>query len=131
MRYSLVLGCIVTASIGFTQVANALSADEAKKVMQKSGCIACHDMQKDKIGPSYESVAERYAKMDEETKKYLAGKSPKDHIIEKVRKGSAKNKNWTKSKDGKSFGVMTPTPASRISDADLGALVDYILAMKK
>jgi cytochrome c len=131
MKFLLALSCLATMSVCLMPSAYALSADEAKKVMQKSGCIACHDMQKDKIGPSYESVSERYTKMEEETKKYLAGKSPKDHIIEKVRKGSAKSKNWTKSKEGKAFGVMTPTPAGRISDADLGALVDYILALKK
>lgn len=108
----------------------AMNADDAKKIMQKSGCIACHDLEKDKIGPSYHSIGQRYAAPDAETTKYLAGKAPADFIFEKVRKGSAKSKNWTKSKEGKPFGVMTPTAANRISDDELKSLITYILSLK-
>lgn len=109
----------------------AMNADDAKKVMQKSGCIACHDLEKDKIGPSYHSIGERYAAPDADTTKYLAGKPAKEFLFDKVRKGSATNKHWTKSKEGKPFGVMTPNAASRISDEDLKSLIDYILSLKK
>ncbi len=107
-----------------------LTEEEADKLMKKAGCVACHGIKEAKIGPSYEKVAERYAKMEDSTKKYLEGKSAKDHIIHKVRNGSMKQQNWKKD-DGTPYGMMPPTPAGRISDEDLGKLVDFILALKK
>lgn len=109
-----------------------LSSDTAQKLITKSGCFACHAIDTMKIGPAYKDVAAHYRTPSPETTAYLKGKKPIDYLMEKVRAGTKPgvNKNWIKSKDGKPYGMMTPNPASRISDADLHDLIEYILSLK-
>ncbi|MBL8309239.1 MAG: c-type cytochrome [Burkholderiales bacterium] len=94
----------VTALVGAS--ANAATPEES---MTKAGCVACHAKEKKLVGPSYKDIAARY----------------KGHanavatLTDKVRKG------------GKgSFGPipMSPNPPDKISDAELKAAVEYILA---
>jgi cytochrome c len=82
-------------------------ADEA--LSRDAGCAVCHAVDGQLIGPSYKEIATRYAG-DAAAPKLLA---------ERVRNGSS--------------GVwgqlpMAPTPADRLSDADLARLIDWILA---
>lgn len=81
--------------------------DEA---MGKAGCMACHAKDRKVLGPSFKDIAAKH--------KGQAGAAAL--MIDKVRKG------------GK--GVYGPIPmpphgADKISDADLKAVVDAILAM--
>ncbi|MBP9674195.1 MAG: c-type cytochrome [Bacteriovoracaceae bacterium] len=104
--------------------AMALTPEEANTLIKRSGCIACHDTEKSKIGPSYKEVANRYR--DTSKVSYLSGKTPATFLKEKVRSGSMKDKRWS----DKYKGMMTPNPVSRISDADLEAVIKYILELK-
>lgn len=115
-----------------TTHAATLNSETATKLMTKSGCMTCHSLDTTKIGPSYKDVANRYNSLSPETLAYLKGEKPFDYLIKKVRSGTkiGVNKNWMKSKEGKTYGMMTPNPASRISDADLKDLVTYILSLK-
>ena len=101
--------------------------------MQTSGCAACHAIDKTLIGPAYKDVAKRYKNPDAATLAYLKGQTAKDYLKVKVRTGSKPgiNKNWTKSPEGKVYGMMTPNPVNRISDEKLAAMIDFILSLEK
>jgi cytochrome c len=115
-----------------TARAATLTKETANKMMMKSGCITCHSIDNNKIGPAYKEIGARYATPNAETLAYLKGEKPLDYLMKKVRTGTKVgiNKNWIKSKEGKNFGMMTPHPVSRISDADLKDLVTFILTQK-
>lgn len=128
----IVLTGLVLAAFNFNPAQAALDAAGASKLMGKAGCMTCHTIDKDKIGPAYKDVAARYANPSPETLAYLKGEKPLDYLIKKVRTGTkpTQNKNWIKNKAGKAYGLMTPNPPSKISDADLKDLVTYILSIK-
>lgn len=128
------LKTILITSFLFALNTNAatLNSESATRLMTKSGCMTCHSIDNTKIGPAYKDVGARYANPDAETKAYLKGEKPLDYLMKKVRTGSKPgvNKNWIKSKEGKAYGLMTPNPVSRISDADLKDLITFILSLK-
>ncbi len=126
---------IIFASLFFTLTnlnAATLNKDSATKLMTKSGCMTCHSIDSTKIGPAYKDVSARYNNLTPETLAYLKGEKPFDYLMKKVRTGTkiGVNKNWIKSKEGKAYGLMTPNPVSRISDADLKDLITFILTLK-
>ena len=127
----LILGFMSTMLTG-AAFAEILNKDAVNKLMMKSGCMTCHSIDKTKIGPSYTDIGARYANPDAETKAYLKGEAPLDFLMKKVRVGTKPNlnKHWLKSKEGKTYGMMTPNPVSRISDANLKDLITYILSLK-
>ena len=82
-------------------------ADQA--LATKNNCMACHAVDKKLVGPSYKSVAEKYA-----TQKDAASK-----LALKVMKG------------GSGVWGAIPMPANtQISEADAKTVVAWILAMK-
>ena len=128
---NIIIGSCVAFSTSVSMSAT-LTADTANKMMMKSGCATCHSLDKMKIGPAYKEVAKRYSNLSPETLAYLKGEKPFDYLMKKVRTGTkiGVNKNWTKSPEGKAYGMMTPNPPTRISDADLKDLLTYILSLK-
>ena len=89
----------------------AFSAQAAAptEILTKSGCLACHLVDKKSVGPAYKVVAEKYK-----------GQNVSAQLMDKVRKG------------GK--GVYGPIPMipngpEKISDEDLKTVVDYILKL--
>ena len=127
----LILG-LMTTMLAVPSFATTLNKDAVNKLMMKSGCMTCHSIDKTKIGPSYSDIGARYANPDAETKAYLKGEAPLDFLMKKVRVGTKPNlnKHWIKSKEGKTYGLMTPNPVTRISDANLKDLITYILSLK-
>ncbi len=90
-----------------TLFASPVWADQA--LATKNNCMACHAVDKKLVGPSYKSVAEKYA-----TQKDAAGK-----LALKVMKG------------GSGVWGAVPMPANtQINEADAKTLVTWILAMK-
>ncbi|ANQ86105.1 c-type cytochrome [Azoarcus olearius] len=92
------------AAAGFVQPA-AASIDLAKKAR----CVACHAVDKKMVGPAYRDVAAKYQGQADAPAKLFA----------KVREGGA--------------GVwgqipMTPNDPEKISDADLKAVIAWILS---
>ncbi len=90
--------------------AGAVNADAGEDLLKKSGCTACHAIDKKVVGPAYAEVAAKY--------KGDAGAAAK--LAEKVKKGGS--------------GVwgqvpMPPNPA--VKDDDIKTMVTYILALKK
>jgi cytochrome c len=100
----------VTTFFALAVSANAfadIDADAAKKMARKNDCFKCHAVDKEKDGPSYQKVAEKYrGKIDGEEKlieQITTGKKakfPDDHeeehkILETKDMGEIKNLvNW-------------------------------------
>lgn len=101
-----VAGALVLMSTG----ANAAIDDKkATEFLNKGGCIACHTVDKKMVGPSYMEVA----------KKHKGEKNAAAVVAKKVRDGGTG-----------AYGQipMPPNPKDKISDADLKALVDWVLS---
>ena len=86
--------------------APAFANEEA--IATKAGCLACHTKDKKLVGPSYKDVAAKYKGQGDAAAK----------LADKVRKGGQ--------------GVwgpipMPPSPAEKINDSDLKAVVLWIL----
>ena len=80
---------------------------------KKSGCLACHSIEKKVVGPSWKDVAAKY--------KDQAG--ARAELIAAIANGS-KGK-WT----SMTGGVPMPPYSPRVSDADIEKLTDFILSM--
>ncbi len=101
MKTLLLAGALL---VGFG--AHAAAPEEALK---KAGCTACHSVDKKLVGPAYTVVSAKYK-----------GKDATDELMQKVRKGGS--------------GVygpipMPPNPPAKINDADLKAVVEWILKL--
>ena len=81
---------------------------------KKSGCLACHSVDKKIVGPAWKDVAKRY-KND---------KNARDNLIKKVKSGG--KGNWTEVTKG----APMPPYSPRVSDKDIETLVDFVLGLK-
>lgn len=82
-------------------------AVSGQAVAQANGCIACHQVEAKLVGPSYKDVAA----------KYNGDAGAKDVLIGKVRNGGVGT-----------WGPIPMPPNTTISDADLAAVIDWVLA---
>ncbi len=97
----------IAAALAALAAAPAAFAQEA--LAQKSGCLACHSVDKKIVGPSYKEVAN----------KYRNDKGAEAKLVDKVKKGGQ--------------GVWGPVPMppnSQVSDADIKSLVKWVLSLK-
>ena len=96
---------VAVAAVGTLFMAGTASADQA--LAQKSGCLACHSIDKKVLGPSYKDVAA----------KYKGDKTAEAKLVEKVKKGGSGT-----------WGPM-PMPANtQVKDEDIKTLVKWVLA---
>src|SRR5512134_3100348 len=95
--------CIALAALAVAAFPAAASEELAKK----HACLACHTVDKKMVGPSYKDVAAKY-RSDKEAPKKLALK---------VKNGS--QGVW---------GTVPMPPNSAVPDADINALVKWILS---
>lgn len=105
----LILAVSLVASAG--AVSTTVAADELA-LAKKSGCFACHSIEKKIVGPGWKDIAARYK-----------GKDAKAALIAKVKAGG--KGNWTEM----TRGVPMPPYSPRVSDANIEKLVDFILAL--
>ncbi len=89
----------------------AMAQDDLAAMLKKSGCSACHAIDKKVVGPAYNDVAA----------KYQGDASARAMLIEKVKKGGK----------GVWGNVPMPPNSPKVADADIEKLVDGILALKK
>ncbi len=90
------------------QAGGALELQSGQAMMQKDGCAACHAVDKAIVGPAYKQVAA----------KYRGDKSAAAKLEQKVKTGGS--------------GVWGPVPMppnTAVSDADIKALVSWILTL--
>jgi cytochrome c len=87
----------------------SLSATASEALAKKHNCLACHQVDKKVVGPSYKEVAAKYA----------GDKAAQAKLVEKVKKGGAGV-----------WGQIPMPPNNTVPDADVQALVKWILSLK-
>lgn len=124
-KLALTLGLAIAAATTF---GNA-QAEEGLELAKKSGCLACHAVDKKVVGPAWKDVAEKYKGQTEITATLTDGTvekgAPKAVLIKKVHKGG--KGNWTQVTGG----VPMPPYSPRVPDADIEKLVDFVLTLAK
>src|SRR6185295_5500081 len=94
------------ATLGLAFTTGAL-ADE--KLATANGCMTCHTVDKKVLGPAYKEVAN----------KYRGNKDAEAMLVKKVKEG------------GKGvWGDMVMPPNAHVKDADISAIVKWILSLK-
>lgn len=84
------------------------------ELAKKKGCLRCHSVDKQVIGPAFQDVAKRYKENDQ----------ARDALINTVKNGG--KGNWTEITGG------TPMPphSGRLSTSDIERLVDWVLSLQ-
>lgn len=103
MKFSIVTSLLAALSLAaFSAGVAAADVDAAKATMKQNNCLKCHGIEKDKDGPSYKKVADKYkGKADAESKLFthlttgpkvkLADGSEEEH--KKIKATEAETKN--------------------------------------
>lgn len=102
-------------SIGLVAMLASATAAADMTLARKSGCLACHSVEKKVVGPAWREVSKRYK----------GDPSARDALIAKVKKGG--KGNWTELTGG----VPMPPYSPRVSDENIGKLVDFVLALEQ
>lgn len=102
-------------ALSLVVAAGTSQADEAAsmELAKKSGCLACHAVDKKVVGPAWKDVGA----------KYKGDAAAKAALIQKVKAGG--KGNWT----DVTGGVPMPPYSPRVADADIESLVDFILTL--
>ena len=96
------------------QAGAAVDAATAQALATKSGCMACHGVDKKIVGPAYKDVAA----------KYKGDKSAEAKLIAKVKAGG-------KGVWAKELGAEIPMPPNAaVKDEDIKTLVQWVLSIK-
>jgi cytochrome c len=104
---TLVSGVALACVASFAALpARAQNVDE---LLKKHACLSCHAVDKKLVGPSYKDVA----------KKYAGQKDAQSVLVAKVKKGGVG-----------AWGQVPMPPNAAVSDADLNAMVKWILSQK-
>jgi len=106
----------VAAAAAFVMWAGSASAvdkEAALALAKKSGCLACHSVEKKVVGPAWQDVSN----------KYKGDAGAKDRLVAKVKAGG--KGNWTEVTGG----VPMPPYSPRVADADIETLVGFVLSL--
>lgn len=101
----------ISAAAAALLISGQASADLA--LAKKSGCLACHSVEKKVVGPAWKDVAA----------KYKGDAGAKDRLIAKVKKGG--KGNWTEVTGG----APMPPYSPRVKDEDIAKLIDFVLSL--
>ena len=97
----------ILALVGLTLLAAPAMANE--ELAKKNACTACHAVDKKIVGPSFKEVAA----------KYKGNAKAEAMLDEKVKKGGVGV-----------WGQVPMPPNTNVSDADIKALVKWVLSLK-
>ena len=110
MKTALILKLALGATaMGIATLGAAMPAAASPELAKKHACLSCHAVDKKVIGPSYKDVAAKYKGQADAVAK----------LSDKVKKGGS--------------GVWGPVPMppnAAVPDADIKALVEWVLATK-
>jgi cytochrome c len=106
LHFALLSASLFIAGSAFGQ--GKVDAKAAEALAQKSGCIACHAVDKKVIGPAYKEVAAKY-------------KSDKDAATKLAAKVKAGGQGV--------WGPVPMPPNAQVSDADIKLLVAWVLSL--
>ncbi len=90
-------------------VSTSFPAAASEELAKKHNCLACHSLDKKVVGPSYKEVAV----------KYRGDKTAEAKLFEKVKKGGVGT-----------WGQIPMPPNATVPDADIKALVKWVLSQK-
>ena len=106
---ALLLAIAAAGSMLVATQAGAVDAAAAQALAQKSGCLACHSVEKKVLGPAYKDVAA----------KYKGDKTAEARLVAKVKAGGS--------------GVWGPMPmppmGAQVKDPDIKTIVEWILSL--
>jgi cytochrome c len=106
---ALLLAVAAAGSMLVAGQAGAADAAAAQALAQKSGCLACHSIDKKVLGPAYKDVSA----------KYKGDKTAEAKLIAKVKAGGS--------------GVWGPMPmpanSPQVKDADIKTIVEWVLSL--
>lgn len=89
--------------------ASANAGDAGEALAQKSGCLACHGIDKKVLGPSYKEVAA----------KYKGDKTAEAKLVQKVKAGG-----------GGTWGnIPMPANSPQVKDEDIKTIVKWVLTL--
>ena len=86
--------------------AGVVQAEDGAALAKAKNCLACHQVDKKVVGPSYKDVAKKYTAKDEAM------------LVEKVIKG------------GKGAWGAIPMPPNKVTQEEATTLVKWILSLK-
>jgi cytochrome c len=104
----------ISAAAAALMISVQANADDGLALAKKSGCLACHSVEKKVVGPAWKDVAA----------KYKGDAGAKARLVEKVKKGG--KGNWT----AVTGGAPMPPYSPRVKDEDIAKLVDFVLSLK-
>jgi cytochrome c len=99
----------IILSLALAGTALALPVQASEELAKKNNCLACHATDKKLVGPSYKDIAA----------KYKSDKTAEAKLAEKIKKGGTGV-----------WGQIPMPPNANVADADIKALVKWILATK-
>jgi cytochrome c len=106
---ALLLAIAAAGSMLVATQAGAVDAAAAQALAQKSGCLACHSVEKKVLGPAYKDVAA----------KYKGDKTAEARLVAKVKAGGS--------------GVWGPMPmppmGAQVKDPDIKTIVEWVLSL--
>ena len=112
-RYLLILGLAMMPALMVPSLSYAVDKEAALALAKKSGCLACHSVEKKVVGPAWMDVSKRYKGDD----------TVKERLVKKVMTGG--KGNWT----DVTGGVPMPPYSPRVADADIDTLVTFVLSL--
>lgn len=104
---SALLGLLVAGA--FSGAAVAADQDAAMQVHNTKGCIGCHAVSNQMVGPSYKAIGAKHEVTEENIQK----------LVQSVRQGSS----------GK-YGRMAMPPHAHVSEADVRTIVEWIVTLE-
>ncbi len=108
------LGFLAAAILTAPLLVSTSAAADELALAKKSGCLACHSVDKKIVGPAWRDVG----------KHYKGDAAARDALIAKVKTGG--KGNWTKVTGG----VPMPPYSPRVSDENIAKLVDFVLSLQ-
>jgi cytochrome c len=102
----LLMSCAAVLALGLTAGAQA---QDAAKLAQDKACLACHQVDKKLVGPSYKEIA----------KKYTGNKTAEAALIKKVREGGTGV-----------WGQIPMPPNTGVNEKEAQILVKWVLSQK-
>ncbi len=93
----------------YPPIAKPIDVHEGRALMDKNDCFTCHKIEVDEVGPSFKSIA----------KKYANNKQSLEILTSKIKTGGTGT--W-------GSGIMNPHPA--LAENELTAMVNYIFTLK-
>ena len=101
----------ISAAAAILAISGQAQAD--LELAKKSGCLACHSVEKKVVGPAWNDVSA----------KYKGDAGARDALIAKIEKGG--KGNWTEVTGG----APMPPYSPRVKDEDIAKMVDFVLGL--